>query len=481
MQWSDQREWRRLGVFALVAVAARALTFGDPIVHVDEEFYYYTGSALWRGLLPFVDVWDRKPLGLFLLYAVPAAFGFPAGIWVYQALALAAVVVTAWLVARLAARAGYAAGATAAGAAYILWLDLLGGQGGQAPVFYDLLTIAAALTILRGATAAGRRRAGALAMMLIGIGLQIKYSLVFEGIFFGLWLLAAEWRETRSIMRLVGHGAVLVAVALLPTALAAGFYAAIGQWDAFYYANFVSIFHRNPDALSELASNFGQIVLITSPLVALAVVALRRSAPGAEGESRIVRRFLAIWLAVAIGSVLVFRPWFDHYALPTLLPACAAAAGMLGSEGWRRRLTPALLVVAAIAGQIVLLTLRAGRGDPAQFAALTQAVGRGPGCLYVYSGSTMLYVSTGRCTLSRYVVPAHLSRVRENGATGVDQASEVRRILATAPAVVVMRPPYRGERADVRALVVAEMARHYRTSATVRLGNEAIAVYRRTP
>ncbi|MGH2198737.1 hypothetical protein ACQ1Z2_14420, partial [Enterococcus faecalis] len=69
---------------------------------------------------------------------------------------------------------------------------------------------------------------------------------------------------------------LLVALALLPTALAAAAYAAIGQWDAFVYANFLSIFHRNPDPLGELAGNLGQIVLLTSPLVALAILALRR-------------------------------------------------------------------------------------------------------------------------------------------------------------------------------------------------------------
>ncbi len=83
---------------------------------------------------------------------------------------------------------------------------------------------------------------------------------------FGLWLLASEWRRSRSPVALVLYGAALVAVSLAPTALAAGTYAAIGQWDAFLYANFLSIFHRNPDPLSELAGNLGQMVLILSPV-----------------------------------------------------------------------------------------------------------------------------------------------------------------------------------------------------------------------
>jgi len=465
----------RLPILLLVAIAARALTFGNPVVHVDEEFYFVVGDRLWQGALPFVDIWDRKPIGLFLLYALPARLGFPAGIWAYQLLALASAVATAWLVARLAERAGYAAGATAGGIAYLLWLVLLGGQGGQSPVFYNLLTIAAVSLILPQRTTRAR---GLGAMALIGIALQIKYSVVFEGVALGLWLVAVDWRTSRRPLASLCYGAALIVLALSPTALAAAWYAWIGEWDAFAYANFLSVFHRNPDPLGELAQNLGQMILIASPIVSLAILALRRARPDAGAAER---RFLALWLAVAIGSVLVFRPWFDHYALPILLPACAAAAGMLGSAGWRRRYTPALLLTAALAGQITLLVQRLERGDGAQLAALAAAIGRGPGCLYVYSGNPMLYAATGRCTVSRYLVASHLIRARETGATGVDQDAEIRRILAARPAVVVMRPPYRGERPQAHALANAAMRDGYRLAATLPMGNEALRVYRRTP
>ncbi|WP_428969407.1 ArnT family glycosyltransferase [Sphingomonas sp. Xoc002] len=463
----------RLLILLAVAIVARALTFGNPVVHVDEEFYFFTGHSMWQGAWPFVDVWDRKPIGLFLLYAIPAAFGFPAGIWAYQAMAMASVVATGWLIARMAERLGWGAGATAAGIAYILWLDLLGGQGGQAPVFYNLLMMAAARAILES-DRRGLRSLGLAAMALVGLVLQIKYSAVVEGMAFGLWLLVAERRRSRSPVALILYGLALVVVSLLPTALAAGVYAAIGQWDAFLYANFLSIFHRNPDPLAELAGNLGQMVLILSPIVTLAVLGLKRAEHDRE------RTFLAVWLGAAIIGVLIFRPWFDHYGLPILLPACTAAAAMLGREAWRRRHTPALLLTVALAGQIVLLSLRHERGGATEFAALSQAVGKGPGCLYVYSGSTMLYVATQRCALSRWIVPAHLSRAREAGATGVDQDSEIAHILSQHPAVVVMRPPYNGERPEAHARVLAAMADGYRLAAKLPMGNETISVYKST-
>jgi hypothetical protein len=94
------------------------------------------------------------------------------------------------------------------------------------------------------------------------------------------------------------------------------------------------------------------------------------------------------------------------------------------------------------------------RGNAAQLETLTEAIGRGPGCLYVYSGNSSLYSHSGRCALSPWVYPSHLSRERENGAVGVDQLAEIGRIFAKRPEIVVMAPAFSGERAESRHLVI---------------------------
>ena len=231
---------------------------------------------------------------------------------------------------------------------------------------------------------------------------------------------------------------------------------------------------RVPDPPGEVFRNVGTLVLLLSPVLAMAFGA-RGAATGGEPETR---RFLFGWLAVSVGALIAFPPWFDHYGLPVLVPGCACAAGFFARRS-QRRLAHVILAVVAIAGQITVLVNRANRGNGAQLAALARAVGSGPGCLYVYSGSTMLYRITGRCLVSRFVVPAHLNRLRETGAIGVDQTAELRRILAAAPAVIVMRPPFRGERADIRRIVLAHVRQHYRLAAVRPLGGENIAVYTR--
>lgn len=465
----------RWAILAVVALLARAVTFGDPVIHVDEEFYWVTAHEMWRGALPFVDIWDRKPIGLFLLFMPAAWLPLPWGSIAYQAMATLALVLTALLVLRLATLGGWGRGALAGALAYVLWPDLLNGVGGQSPIFYNLPMALAAALIVAGDGAPHRRRRGCAAIALVGVALQIKYSVVFEGVFFGLWLMWRDWNARRTVWGTIAYAVVLVALALAPTIAALGTYAAIGQADAFLFANFFSVQHRNPDPWPEMLGNIGTLVLLLSPLVAMAFGARGQ----AVGGSVLVRRFLFGWFGSALAGLALFGTWFDHYALPSLVPGCACAAGFLGSPRVRARIAPTILALLAVAGQITVLVNMRNRGGATQFAALARAVGARPGCLYVYSGTTMLYAVTGRCRLSRYVVPAHLNRGRENGATGVDQEAELRRILSARPAVIVMRPPFRGERPEIRAIVAAAVARDYRLAARLPMGREQISVYKR--
>jgi len=466
-------------ILLVVAIAARAVTFGNPVLHVDEQFYYAVADAMRHGALPFVDVWDRKPVGLFLVYLPAALFGPVLGIWVYQAFALFCVVVTAAIIARLAERAGWSGGALVAAILYILWLNIADGQGGQSPVFYNPLVAGAVLLALpRPGEASRPRLLGLTAMALIGLSLQIKYSTLFEGIWIGLFLLWREWRGGRALASVLGYGVTLVLVALLPTLAVAGVYAALGQEQAFLYANFISVMLRRPDSWQESAGNLLLLALSVAPLVA-AAWAGRRVGAGNHADAD-TRLFLRGWLVAALIGVLLFGSWFNHYALPLLVPGCVCAAAWFGDSARGVQLGWILAIIVGLLGEAIVLDDIDRRGTAVELRALAATIGSGPGCLYVFSGDTMLYPATGRCTVTSYLFPSHLDREREQGAIGVDQAAEVRRIFAARPAVVVMRPPYRGERSEMRVMAVRLLAEGgYRLTAERQLGAQRIDIYTR--
>ncbi len=475
--------WRALILLA-VTLAARAATFGDPIVHVDEEFYLTVARAMTRGALLYVDVWDRKPVGLFLLYMPVAWLPPAAAVLGYQLLASVFVWGTALIAAALADRAGWRRGALVGASLTILWLDLADGQGGQAPAFYDLFTAAAAWLAMRAGDADVRPdqrfRLGAAAMLIVGCALQIKYSVVFEGGAFGLWLLWTEWRAARSALSLLARGGAWVAAALLPTLLVLGFYTAIGQAQPFLYANFLSILQRGSDPWSEQAHNGMIAIGILAPLVLLAIIGIARAE---DREIAHRRHFLYAWLTAAILGLAVFGSWFNHYTLPVMLPGgvCAAGAFARRGEGGRalRAVSLPFMVLVFAAGQKICLAERVHRGTRAEFAAVAQAVALGPGSLYVYSGSPMLYTVTGRPALTPYLMPAHLLLDRETGAIGVDQHAELVRVLAGHPGTVVVQSWDDFERRDLRPMLLAALARgRYKRVAVLPVGRNTLTVFR---
>ncbi|WP_294256499.1 hypothetical protein [uncultured Sphingomonas sp.] len=463
------------------AVAVRAVTFGNPLVAVDEQFYWVTAQRLLHGALPFVDIWDRKPLGLFLLYAPAAALGLPWGILAYQLMALACVVLTAGMIARTADRVGWGSGALPAALLYILMLNVADGQGGQAPVFYNLLTMGAvALLLPRADDRDGdpmRIGRNLLAMLLIGLALQVKYTVLFEGLFLGLWLLRRESVLGANLHHVARRGLGYAGMAMLPTLLAGGAYAWLGYLDAWTYANFGSILDRRSDPFIDLVGAFFEVMVPLAPLLVLSGLGwarLRRAGGPNSAEG-----LLLGWLVAAMVGLLVFGSWFPHYALPVMVPGSLCCAAFFTQDQIGRRLVaPILLAVALIAGTICVLAAQAKRGNAAQLATIADAIGRGPGCLYVQSGDSMLYGATGRCALSPWLFPSHLSRERENGALGVDQIAEVDRIFAQRPAVVVMRTPFRGERLAIRARVQHYLHRlGYVTRGTYWIGTVPTTVY----
>ncbi|MFT4254223.1 MAG: hypothetical protein QM608_17285 [Caulobacter sp.] len=438
-----------------------------------------------HGALPYVDIWDRKPVGLFVLYAAIRLLGGD-GIVQYQVVATLFAAGTAWLIARIAAPAAGIRAATAAGAMYLLMLPLAGGWGGQAPVFYNLLVAGAALavlTALRRPDVGSIRRLGALAMLLTGLGLQIKYTVVFEGFAFGVLLLGLSWRASKSWSRLALDAALWVGLALLPTLAALAFYAWRGEAQAFVYANFLSIGARSGADDAELLHRLLKTAKVLAPLTVAAGLAAWIGDWRSREGGKAAFGFAVAWLLSAVGGYLIFGTYFDHYALPLFAPLTVVAAPLFAVR--RRRLGLAAAAFLLTAGVLVdgaaLAKGWAKRGRIDEMGQLLAAVrpGLSQG-LWVWNGDSIVYHLTGASLPSRWPFAGHLNLLREHGAIGVDQEAEIRRILATRPGVIVDRTPRAKDfNFAVVAIVDAELARHYRPAKTIRLKKSSLIVYRR--
>ncbi len=420
----------------LIALALRAADFGNPVIHVDEQYYLLVGDRLLHGAVPYLTIWDRKPIGLFLLFSgirlLPGD-----GIIAYQLVATCFAWATAATIAVAAGTLGAnRRGRIAAGALYLLMLSLLGGRGGQSPVFYNLaMAIGGALTLRLPILAARRERwrimlSACFACSLAGAAIQMKYTPAIEGAFFGLTHLWFLRRAGGSWLHVVTASLLLAGIGLLPTLAAAAWYATLGPaaLAAFWFANFTSIGLRQGYPAAELAMRLLGIAAQLAPLTVCAVLTWRsrRVLPSAA--------LVALgWMAAALAGFLAIGTFFDHYALPLLVPLTIVAAPTLGRSA-------RLLTASAGLALLLFAVERAGLPDDAPGARQVARVVRansGNECPYVFIGDTITYLLARTCLPTDYAFPNLLAYRTEQGATGIDEAAEVARILAGRPPVIV--------------------------------------------
>lgn len=475
-------------VFLVLALALRWPLLGDPVGDFDEQFYFLGGAKLLAGKLPYIDLWDRKPFGLFALFAVSALLGGGNPI-AYQLLATAFATVGAVQVHAIARQFGGAVPAMVAGAFYLLGFSWLWAPLGQSEVFYlPLLLGMLQLTI---AAFASRDRARVLrlalwAMLLGGLSLQVKYTTLPHCAFAGLAFLARlralgmEWR------RLAGRAALFAAIGVAPTALVAAGYAAIGHFAEFWFANFVSIFGRGA-LLGDLgAAHRLNILVMGTPLGLLAlggVICAGRHRTRMATEGALVPYACAAGFTLA--SLIAFGMLgnvYSHYFLP-VVPGLA----LLSVPFFAVRRANLVYGLAAMALGTWIMNyprqLVRGREDKAGLAEAVQLIGShiGPGhCLFIHDGPSILYHFTGSCLPTRYAYPDHLQNSQEMTSIGVDTGAEVRRILSAHPgAIVTADKPYTIPNPITAELVREAIGRDYVLAGTAHIWRRTLYIWTR--
>lgn len=463
--------------FLALGVLLRLQFAGNPIQHIDEQFYLLVADRMREGALPYVDIWDRKPIGLFLVYRL-ALFLPLDPVLAVQALGLASAVATALVIERLALRIAPQPGGRLAGVAYIAMMPVFGNGYAQAPVFYNLPV---ALAVLLAVDAAPRDRDPALparalgVMALLGIAIQLKYTVVFEGAGLGLLLLWRAWQDRMAPPRLATLALACIAMALLPTALVWAWYVQIGHGAEFVFANFVSIFAKTKGANKDLLRVL-HVTLILSPLlVGVLLGPPSRKDPDAHW-------MLRWWGLCAFIGFVAFGRWYDHYLGPLLSPLAVLAAPLLAEASWFRRL---VLAIAFITNVVVFVDhqLDDGTSEEARRAAAAISAelptDRTAGCLYQYQGHSALYRLTGACLATRFIFPDHLATYPEAKAIGVDPTAEVRRIMASRPAVVLLdnaEHPYMPN-LETRAILNTALRRAYESRGELVIGKQHLGFW----
>lgn len=436
-----------LALFLAFATLLRWDTFGDPNMHGDEVFYHTVGLAMHHGAIPYVDVWDRKPFGLFTLFYL---IGFLSeNVIAYQITAAIFATGTAFVIAiicreldALSERDGGAkaigpVGALLAGPAYLLWLAPLGAYGGQSPIWYNLFIASACWLVVRAIPNLRDGRAPAslmLAMLLAGTAITIKQTSFFEAAFIGLypaWLLRSSGIGANRVIATAGTWALIGAAPAL--AIAFG-YAAIGHWNEYWQAMVLANLDKPQHWPTALTRAVG-VTLYIVPLVIGALIGLRRR----NGEAR---KFLTLWLLAAVIGLCSVPQFYMHYALPLTVPLAVAASGVFSRGILGLGIFAAMAIVAWSYAPWQLGHAAASRAAIDRLQAATiRHLGEHP--LLLYDAPPQLYRLTGQPLITPLVFPTHLAHAIERDMSSINTLQETRRLLALNPSVVVLASPPR--------------------------------------
>jgi hypothetical protein len=442
--------------FVLFALLTRVSTFGDPDYHNDELLYFLIGQRMHDGLLPYVDIWDRKGPMLFVINYLIA--GVSRSVVAYQLAACLFAAATAFVVNRIAERFANRLGALLAGTLYLAMLPLYAGGGAQAPVIYNLFTALAALGVLsaRAELAASRVPPRVcLAMASAGTAIACKQTALFEALFLGA---AAIWPLRRA-----GLTATRLALAALRLALCgaapmlafAGFYLAIGHFHEFWHAmvttNLLKPYNPDDDAALRLTS----LAIVATPVLLPCLAAF------AVGDRAMPRAWLAGWLLAALVGFVAAPNFIDHYMLPLVLPLSVAAAPALGWRAPGPIYGAFMLLFTLLVGPSLDFAARAqSRADMAEVVARIRREDPHPR-LFVYQGPTYLYALLDSQPPTPLIFPVHLFHRPERNTSHLDTAGEVAKVLAWRPTVVITAPgPIGGQiNRETAAMVQAYVGR----------------------
>jgi hypothetical protein len=472
--------------YVFLALLLRAATLGYPVIHIDEQFYLLVGDRMLHGAVPFVDIWDRKPVGLFLLFAAMRMLGGD-GIVQYQLVALLCTAGTSLVIYRTAREVAGPLGAFFAGVAYQGALSAVFCFGGQAPVYYNLLVALSGLGMLRIYTTPSAAKLlwrGAAIMAVLGVAIQIKYTVIFEGVAFGLALMVRARKHGWTHRQVLGAGTLWAGVALVPTLAALAYYAAIGHAAEFVQANFLSIFGR-AEPFGWAASRLGKETLALLPVwLAIFLAPARIANFGQKNPDALA--FLRYWAGAAVLGFLLFGTWYDHYVAPLLVPLMIVSAPALGLGRPYRWYSVIMLVMCLLAGGLatsINLSKHGSTQEVQKAADIIRTGLGGDGCLYVNEGDPILYHMTGACFATRYVFPNHLNGMVDVNSLGVDVNAEMARVMASHPRVVVVSavPSSLPVNWNARGLMFGVLARDYQLYAQQQVGWRQLLIYRLKP
>jgi len=360
--------WVAWGVIAFCSIQILTFSYGR-----DQGIYAVVGDGVLHGKMPYKDLWDFKPPGIFLVYALAQGL-FGRAMVSIRLLEVAGLIASVFGFARLSETfferrvVGLIGGAVAA----LLLAELEFWHTGQPEVFGGYLTTAA--LVLSTSPSLARRRI----WVWLGVGALFGLAFLFKpplgggAIVCAAYLAKRERQRSGSNQRALYVLLAMGAAALAPIGLCAAWFLARGAWPALHWTlaeftpGYTTLGWEGRQAATMLYYSLEEAFFKFSALAGAGVLAMAMMAPIHSREREGTFLLLGV-LAMQLAGVAMQGKFFPyHYAASLQLIGLLAGLGLY--KLWRRCVSGGAGGALAFASFLVITTdMRAATRDLPQY------------------------------------------------------------------------------------------------------------------
>ncbi|HTA92762.1 MAG TPA: glycosyltransferase family 39 protein [Polyangiaceae bacterium] len=360
--------WAAWIVIAFCCVQILTFSYGR-----DQGIYAVVGDGVLHGKMPYKDLWDFKPPGIFLVYALAQGL-FGRAMVSIRIVEVAGLIASVFGFMRLAETfferrvVGLIGGAVAA----LLLAELEFWHTGQPEVFGGYLTTAA--LVLTTSPVPARRRL----WIWFGVGALFGLAFLFKPPLGGGAIVCAAYLATREQQRSGSNERALYTLlaigtsALVPIALCAAWFMLRGAWPALHWTlaeftpGYTTLGWEGRQAATMLYYALEEAFFKFSALAGAGVLAMAAITPLHSREREGSFLVLGV-IAMQLAGVAMQGKFFPyHYAATLQLIGFLAGLGLY--KLWRRCATGGLGGVLAFASFVVIATdMRAATRDLPQY------------------------------------------------------------------------------------------------------------------
>jgi len=424
--------------FILLSIALRFLSFQYSVIDHDESTYLVIAQEILDGKTLYVDVWDTKPPGIFLLFAAFIKF-FGHSIWVIRLVAAIFIGLTAAFLflslKRWGTKQKYA---LFAAVSYVLLCTVHKWNFAANTEISFLLFTSIALFFFSGKKCPANFF---LSGLFIGLGFVIKYVVLFDIAAF--WIFYVFFFSKEHKLNQILRNSIAMGIAFVIPYVCLFLYYYLGpNFDAFVFVSFVvPQNYANSFDIIQSALFVLEFHLIYAPFVFLFILALWKR------KNRKIVHFSLIWYVFVWLIVLLPGKFFHHYYFQLLLPLAFLLPEAFNNDTKVQRFL--LKQKKFILGFFIILYLswniafqyqsflkkQDHRREVAKYLNEILQEKETIYCNY----SSIIYFLTSTSPPQKYIHPTLLTKQEHIEAIAVDVEEEMRRIVQAEPDYMVIQ------------------------------------------